>query len=499
METEFRIDHYGIAKEADGNLKLLTEEACDAQGVVFLEGGAILYSKMETAFKLPNAESFLAEDGELSLDAPGKVYAKLSGGGIRVVERDGVAVLFNSGGTIKLLDHAGMKLRYLDERPHAIKAAAFVSASVLAVGGEERRLKVYNIADEKPMFVSGPFTDYIESIACNEKYIVVGTSNGELHAYSHNVPSAHREGEQPPLVLKKLASHSLSHPISSAVFVSATRAFLSLTGSSCLIYDVEMGEIVKRKYCHAKMVTSAKWHDGFLFTSAMDGKVKVFNDRLSLVSHLSLEFPILSFDVSTDEATGHRSYVFSTKGGGLWVYKDSWKREGQAKQGPRKAKRIRTMREYNENSEAPVSSVMRISTARARKRNLYESLVKSFFYKKAFLLSLENDDFHATIAILEYLHKIGRVKQAVVGHGKKTLLHIIEVVVDLLSDGDFLQLSLEIASHLVRHYEHELVACNAETREKLQYLIDTLGEEKEIIEQACTLASFMGSVAAGMC
>lgn len=499
MQAEFKIKDYGLKQTISNNLMQLASQVQDPTAVLFLGGGKAAYGRGGSLYRIdvPEEEPSSLEGARRREALGEKVFAKMGGATVRVVERGGVIAVFNNDGRIKLVDREGVQLRSMDVGRHPINAVEFLSEELIAVGGEGGRLCIYRTTEERPLYTEEGFKDYVESIASNGTHMAVGTLDGEVHLYKYSVEekeecdgTVRRQSEQ--VRVEKAGVLGLGRPVAKIKFLSESRLFIASATGYSVVYDLNDSCIVAEKHCHTKLITDAKVCGGFLFTASLDNKFKVFTDELALVSSFALDSPIISFDVSLGGESGSQ-YLFSTYNGGIWVYRDRWRREVRGAGAP-PAKRMKTMREYNQCADVVVKEAAEIDIPRGAQRNRYESLIKNFFYRKALALSVRRRDRSEAIAILEYLHTVGRVKQGVSCNEEEVVAELIDLAVDLLGDEGLFAVGASVITEVLRAYPDLLVRAGSAIEDKLEYLLDSVAEEICVRESCALLSSFLDQV-----
>jgi UTP15 C terminal len=483
MRVGYKVEEYGVRRERDRRIIRVGTHTKDSLGAMFLGDNTVVYGDGGYVYKKEVSEN---EDEK-------KIFAKLGEGVTRMAEKDGLIAVASSGGRIQIVDRKGAVLRKIN-CPFSLRSIAFLSATLLALGGNDS-LTVYSLSETDPFYQETGFRDYVDSICGNGRYVAVALSCGEVHlyTYTHKIDEK-RNGS----ISEKKDSFSLVKTgeievegSSKLTFVSESRLFIATGSGRGVIYDVESEKVVMEKPCHSKGI-SALLHREFLFTCSFDGKFKVFNENLSLLSSFALPSPILAFDVSLRPRS--RQYLFSTMDGGVWVLRDGWQIEPIEK--PPEKKRAKTMKQYNQESEMVVRESL--SVHREKKEwNKYEGLVNNFFYRKALRTAVGDKDERAVISILDYLHSIGRLRQAVSENDEAFVSELIDIALDLIGDDQLSLVGTSTILETARAYLDEYQNPSSLLGSRLSSLVELVEEERAIMEETCILKSLIECVLIG--
>ncbi|KAI5159598.1 hypothetical protein NEAUS03_0429 [Nematocida ausubeli] len=439
MEKEFRVENYGVKHPKTRSILEIEKNMTCCQAVLLTNQTTAVYSNRDSLCK-----KTLETDAEHTHE---KVFSRSSGSNARIATRDSIIALFNKEGKIRLIDYDGNRLSFIDTGSSPLRALAFLTNDVLCAGGEGCRVIVYCIYDGSRLTEIG-YSDYVESITANEKYMAVSLASGELHIYEYTISETGASGAEGRKRMK-IAMHEVSDLYVEKPcilqFISETQLFIGMSNGTGYVYSMAEKAITIGSTMHSKGITKVEVHGDYLITSSLDGRLRVSTHTLREISSLYAGSSIQTFNAlfstsgETAQITGVQ-YIIATSTGNIIVYRDRWTPDPAVpspvirKSGPQNIKEY-TQRDTTE------TQTLSMSLPDEKKRGKYGRLMWTFQYRKAlhFAITQGNPDF--ITSIMDYLHRIDRLLIAVSSLRDEQIATVAEVSIDLLKNKEFFGLA----------------------------------------------------------
>lgn len=402
MEKEFRIENYGVRPLKTRSIIEIQQNVPEAQAIILVDQNTAVFSKGNSLYK-----KTIGEEGI------GKVFSRSTGTSPKIVSCDSVIALFNREGKIRLIDFDGNSLSFIDTGNSPIRAVSFLTSNIICTGGESSKLQVYSIYDTTRLFEC-TFTDYIDSITSNGKYLAVSLASGEIRIYSYFFNESGETGiasrKRVKLLLNEMSGINVESP-SVLQFINDKSLFIGLSTGLGYIYSIEDGLITSQSAMHSKGFTKVEVHETYIITGSLDGRIRVSTHSLREISSLYAGAPILSFSTlfaRTDSKISGVQYLLSTTTGNVLVYRDRWTADRPKEEPILRKTTPHTIQEYSKTDTTEMSTVT-MSIFDTERRGKYARLIHTFQYRKALSSAIKTGNHELITSIMDYLHRIDRL------------------------------------------------------------------------------------------
>ncbi|KAI5167459.1 hypothetical protein NEIG_00170 [Nematocida sp. ERTm5] len=438
MEKEFRIENYGVKHPKTRTIIEVERNISGCYAVVLTNQNTAVYSNRDSLCK-----KSLDTDTEKNSE---KVFSRSSGTDARIATNDSIIALFNKEGKIRLVDYDGNRLSFIDTGNAPLRALAFLSSDVLCAGGESCKVFVYCIYDTSRL-TELTYSDYVDSISSNGKYMAVSLASGELHIYEYAISDTGASG----VVGRKKVKISVNEVADLYVekscivqFINETQLFIGMCNGTGYIYCMEEKAITIASSMHSKGFTKAEVHGEYLITSSLDGRLRVSTHTLREVSSLYAGSSIQAFNAlfskSKDSHITGIQYIISTTTGNVLVYRDRWTPEPVTpvpviqKSGPQ------NIREYNK-QDTTETRTLSVHMQSDHKKGKFGRFMSTFQYRKALLAAIDLKNVETITSVMDYLHRIDRLLISVSSLTDENISVVAEISVDMLKIREFFDLA----------------------------------------------------------
>lgn len=430
MEKEFRIANYGVKYPKIRSIIEVEQAVTECLSVLLTDHKTAVYAKGDMLYQK------CTETGEE------KVFSRSSGSAPQLAAMDSVIALFNAEGKIRLLDYEGNRLSYIDTGNSALRALAFLSPNILCTGGESSKLMVFSICDSIKLAEKN-YSEYVDSISANQKYLAVSLANGEIYIYRHTLREEQEikmtRKEKMELTLQEISVWQVEQPCS-LQFISEDVLFIGLSTGTGYLYSISESAVTGYSTMHSKRFTKIEVHGEYLITSSLDGRLRVSTHSLREVASLHAGSAINTFNAlfSKSEAGQIRGiqYLLSTSTGNIIVYRDRTTasqppaEEQIQKVGPHNIK------EYTHADATEVRSLP-IKLEEDHKRGKYARLMHTFQYRKALVSAIKTGNLETITGVMEYLYKMDRLIISLSFLTDEDIFLVAGISVDLLKHKEF--------------------------------------------------------------
>ncbi|KAI5192598.1 hypothetical protein NECID01_2004 [Nematocida sp. AWRm77] len=470
VHKEFRLDNYGIKHAKNKTIVEVCTEAEDTHSVLLLDEQTAVYTTASTVIRktLSNGEE--------------KALVKNAGTTPRLAHKDGVLAVYNKEGSVRLLDTHGRRLKELPCEGHPVRAAHFLGQSLLCFGGEQCRLTVYSFVEARTVCEKA-FSEYIEHISSNSKYLALSLANGEVHIMAYTVEDA-TEGYSSILSTTafSLEDKTVLEMGKPAVlqFVGEDALFIGLSSGTGYVYSLVENALLCESTLHSKQITNAEYKNGFIITSSLDGKLRISTTSLREVSSLHVGASLLSFSALFREeaesapassrgglssdlslslspssspspsqfqrgqalANGTQQgsqYLMSTSAGNVLVYQDRWNTPSPSAEERVSKPAPSTLFMHTLSSSTIPHESVSFFMRNPQRRKKYERMILRHEYGGALADAAEKKDREAMSSILQYLFGINQHAIALPLLSDENLATLCDMCIDYLRDKAFFE------------------------------------------------------------
>jgi len=490
MKEEFRLDDYGIKETEKKDITEICSKSEPVVSVLLLDKDTAVYLREKAFWKRS------VSTGEE------KQFMKSVGTSPKLVRRDSAIVMYNKEGAVCVFDLSGKKLRELCGEGTPIRSACFLTSTLVCVGGESCKLLVYSFAEVQPLFTR-VFSDYIEHVASNGKYIAVSLSNGEVHVVSYRIEESSggvsERYERIAMHVEDAGVIDTEKP-ATVHFVEMSRLFIGLSSGASYIYDVEEKSVACESIVHSKTITGVEMHGGFLVTSSLDGKLRISTKSLREVSSLHVGSPIISFSAvfgnvgdGREECAGSE-YLISTQFGNVLLYRDAWVEKPADKIREERKSAPRTLLDHSKSASSIVDAITAVKTAPVIKRTKYERLVYRYEYIKSLSHAAQNGNRQALSSILEYLFNTDRHISSLCYLEDEDMAVVCDMCIDYVKDPEYFKVSASVLELCMRALLERKRAAESPLYPVLERALQETEEELQVQGASAVLREYLSTL-----
>lgn len=366
-------------------------------------------------------------------------------------------VLGSENGTISVTGPIASAIRTYNENEARVSDIKSIGPNKFAASSFDLTVKIYDISLSESVYTINDHKDYITCLEVGNGMLFTGSYDNTINGYSLDT-------------YQKLFHYRAKLPISRISYIEEGKLAFS-SGNEVFIIDMDQPDEVHTASIHNKEITQMKYYEGRLYTSSLDGTLKVMTRALKIITRLNLLCGILDFDVYQDKP------IFALEDGRVIGKGEEPAVETATKVIDRRG---------------PLEDVydVEIITHMIQKYDNYEKMMKKNEFKKALVTAFIEKDTQKIFAVLTYFKYNQLIRRACFGLSKEELKIVLDGIADCLNIRELLNTLLDTINIILNLHEHEIVQDMALLK-KLHDLEAVVAEEALFQEELIRTISFL--------